>query len=278
MTRTVDVGRGGISDNKQNHSGGGIMQTNQLFSFMTFGVALATVFSSNICRAEFFEKLTDDQKQQILDGKQVTAFEDVDGEIWPKTMAWQKIDSTPEQAVAIASDYSRQHEYVYRIVGSEPYEISGNSTKVHYKMNLTKIRFVPDAVLKFFTDPNYDLEQKVNDPKNGVYECDWKLVAQTGLLSRTEGRAVYEALPGSQGTMVYYENFVTPNVSGFFGRLKKIAMKADSSVAAVKRGGGEALQTIVDHINDVVKTDPSYVEGRVLQFRKGLADSAANTN
>lgn len=203
-----------------------------------------------------YERLTESQKKIIQSGKQIHFFQDEPGEPWPKTKAFQRVEATPEEVVAVLSDYARQEQYVHRVSSSKPIPTHDPAvTLVDYRMNL------PSIVSAFF-DPTYRMLEKVEflGPDKG-YQISWNLVRAKSI-RRLEGRAWAEPLPGG-ATLLSYENLVEPVSNSFI-------LRTSAVIASVKRGGGDALQSLVSRIEDEAKNNRALLDQQLDNLRKIL--------
>jgi hypothetical protein len=224
-------------------------------------LALAIGFGGLSTRswAGHYDRLTEDQKRIVQSGRQVLLFEEVRDEMWPKTISYQRVEATPEQAMAVIIDFARHKEFVHRVSDSIVHNTSDSSIKtVDYKLNL------PEVLAPFF-NPNYTVQEKLISLRDGNYQIDWQLVKSSSI-ERLKGTSWIEALPGG-GTLLVYENFISPSVQNFI--LKRV-LRSSPVVAAIKRGGGETLQSIVDRIHQERTENLALLEQQIERLHKDL--------
>src|SRR5690606_26043173 len=77
-----------------------------------FGLMFASVFAAPAVRAVSYDDLSAAQKAAINKGELVSVTRDVAGKPWPAVWVFLRIDSTPEEGMAVFADAERHKEYV----------------------------------------------------------------------------------------------------------------------------------------------------------------------
>jgi hypothetical protein len=234
----------------------GLVSVLQKISFIS-GIVLVAV--PGVCSAHHYDKLTPGQKQLLQSGKQVTFFYDIPNEIWPKVRILQFVKATPEEAFAVIADFGRQAEYIHRVAASVP--IPTNNPKVMW----VDYRLKVPSILTAFIDPNYRMQEQIEylGEERGYQIC-WSLLYSKSI-RRVDGCSWFEPMPNGS-TLVTYDTFITP-IS------KNLIFRSKLALAAVRRGGGEALQTIVNRIEQEKIHNPALLNQEVLELRQRLDQS-----
>jgi hypothetical protein len=228
------------------------MKLNQIMGSVVLCIGL--LLHSEASFAKVYNRLTADQKRVLQQGGQLVYFQDVENEIWPRSWAYQRVQATPEEAMAVLADFDRQKEYVHRVANSVSHSTSDPSIKiVDYEMD------IPSA-LKLVFSPHYRVQNHIYYTEaEETYEMDWFLIQATSFKQIT-GHAWFEPLPDGT-TLIVYTNFGAPASNSFFFKRKVV-------VDGVKRGGPEALQTIVDRIEYEKKSHTDLLEAQIQDLRK----------
>ncbi|MGK5086084.1 hypothetical protein WDW86_00865 [Bdellovibrionota bacterium FG-2] len=177
-----------------------------------------------------YDELTADQQALIQKGEVVFVAKDVDGSPWPKAFVYLRIDSTPEEAAAVFSDYGFQKSYIPNILKSEiSKRISKTSVYVDYTIHIP-----------ILSDESYTVQDTLSAYDGGAsYRVDWTLIRADSTKS-TVGNARFEQL--GTGTLMAYYNFVVPG-SSMAGLVKKQAMKQVQDVTKAIRAQTQKERT-----------------------------------
>src|SRR5688500_18488135 len=86
---------------------------------------------------EVYAELNDQQKAAIQKGELVFFTENVAGSEWPKAFLYLRIDSTPEEAMAVFYDVERQTKYIPNIKKAKVSKVIDKRTReVDYTLNV----------------------------------------------------------------------------------------------------------------------------------------------
>lgn len=163
--------------------------------------------------AGVYDELGDSDKARVQNGEQVFLTEDVDGSSWPRVKIYQRTDATPEESIAVMSDFESQPSYISDVLYCKIVSWVDHATnQVAYKVH------VPVLADEKYTVQNhlakYDGESS--------YRLDWTMV-RADSASDIAGSARFEPL--GTGTIFAYTNFVNPT-SSFAGFVKGRALKS----------------------------------------------------
>lgn len=208
-----------------------------------------------------FDRLDGNQKARILNGGYLEFTKFYQGEAWPQVTVIQKVNSTPEEAMAVLTDFNNQSKFVYRVASSVAYRTNDPRTIiVDYRLDLS-------ALVKSVFDPQYRVQNQMTKGEEGSYLMSWSLVASRDI-SRVEGRATVEALPNGAGTLIYYSTLMTPRLDRNFIVVRML--KSQKVVDSIVRGAAKVLGSIVTQIERLKTTRPSELEASVQRFHEIL--------
>lgn len=190
---------------------------------------------------EVYDELNDAQKAAIQRGKQVFLTEDVPGAPWPRTFVYQRIEATPEEAMAVFFDVERQKDYVPNLKKSKISKvIDARTREIDYTLKVP-VFFIPDE--------DYTVRTVLSTFDNGAaYRTDWTLV-RADTTKESVGSARFEAL--GTGTILGYVNFVRPG-SSFADAVENKAMK---QVQETVRATVKQIETIRLKHRDVLENE-----------------------
>ncbi len=160
------------------------------FSIFTAGIHNA--FSGAI------DELSNSDKNKVKNGEQVAVYTNV-GKVWPKSNNYKRLESTPEEAAAIFSDYELQSFYFPSLIKSKISKVIDKFTnEVDFSLRLPF-----DLGIE-----NYTVKNKLSNYDNGdSYMVSWSLV-RADTTKSTEGSARFEKL--GTGTLLSFTNLIEP--------------------------------------------------------------------
>jgi hypothetical protein len=210
--------------------------------------------------SKIYDQLDANQKARIQSGQYLEFTQFFQGEAWPQIVVIQRVNATPEEAMAVLADFASQSRYVYRVKSSIVHPTNDPRVViVDYRLDLSS------AVSTVF-DPQYRVQNRLVKGADGSYQISWNLVSSRDI-SRLEGRATFEPLPGG-GTLIYYSTFMTPRLDRNFIVVR--LLKSQKVVDAIVRGGWKALASIVAQIENLKINRPSELQADVERFRNIL--------
>ncbi|MGK5085165.1 hypothetical protein WDW37_17900 [Bdellovibrionota bacterium FG-1] len=152
--------------------------------------------------------LSPEDQAKVQTGEQVMMTKP--GTVWPQIFIYQRLESTPEEAMAVLSDYERQKEYIPDLVYSQ----------IEKRIDKTTCEVGFSTLTHFFIHPreNYTTRELISSYDQGAsFRIDWKLISANQLRD-VVGYARFETL--GTGTLLAYYSYVTPPsvASGQSGR------------------------------------------------------------
>lgn len=199
--------------------------------------------------------LTAAQLEQFERGEPVQVLQPLTDSPWPRSTVYQFIESTPEQAAAVLSDYELQSSYIPKINTSRIIATRNGETDVQY----------------VFSIPIYPDEHSVSRQRVVVsgpeYRVEWHTVVDsTKKGSVTTGSATFRAMTnpktGKPGTVMIHDQSVVP--ASMFARVPMVRNKAIEA----SRDAAAAIRMQVEH--EVTK-DPAKLGAQLARMRAGIA-------
>jgi len=153
--------------------------------------------------AQAVNDLSADQRAILDSARQVSIVTDLPGEKWPRTCVYQYIESTPEEAVAVFTDYERQTSYIKSLRKSKISRVVDKRTmEVDYRLDVPIV-----------ADEDYTVRDRLSSEDSGSYRLDWTMVRASSTKA-IEGNARFERYrrhgAADDGTLLAYCNLVTP--------------------------------------------------------------------
>ena len=205
--------------------------------------ALAVTLLAMGAFADVFSKLSSDSQAKLGRGEMVVRTQDMSGSNWPAVTLYQLVDATPEEAVAVFTDYASQAGYlgdccgVVRAVVNDP--AVGGDPRVQ--------RVLYEIKVPVFANDQYELVETLSQGEGGTYSVSWRKVGNAGRTDNIIGRAYFE--PHGNGTLFLYDNFIkmTAFGSGLFAgqALEKTKTTVDAMARRMEQlheRGGPDLQ------------------------------------
>jgi len=181
--------------------------------------------------ANTFQELSPEDQAKVASGQMVTIYTDVTGAPWPKMKVYQRIDATPEEVMAVFSDYPLQSTYVPYVKVAKISQVIDKSTAlVDYTYNLPM----------GFGIENYTVRDHIEAYDEGKsFTVNWVLV-KADTTKRSEGEVRCEPLAGG-GTLYTYDSFIWPNRWGT--DLKWVIERAKQAVLDTVTATAKQIQT-----------------------------------
>lgn len=179
-----------------------------------FGFFFATASSLFASTPRIIDQLSPANLDAMRKGEQLVFTLKQSGP-WPRITIFQKVESTPEEALAVFSDYETQVHYIPRMIAVRILsKFDRRTADVEYTLDLPWP----------FTRESYVMRDRVGDyalsPEEKGYSLNWELI-RSGSLREAVGVAQFEAWDG--GTVMMYRNFVYPS-NGLAGAAKNEAL------------------------------------------------------
>lgn len=206
---------------------------------------------------KIYDQLDASQKARIQSGQYLEFTKFFAGEAWPQVVVIQRVNATPEEAMAIFADFRSHAQYIHRVASSVVYPTADP------KVSIIDYRLELSSVVSSVFDPQYRVQTRLIQGEEGSYQTAWSLVASRDM-ARVEGKATFEALPGG-GTLIYYSTLMTPRLDRNFIVVR--LLKSQKVVDSIARGAWKALGSIVARIEYLKVNAPNEVQRDVERFR-----------
>ena len=219
------------------------------FSKGFFGVVTLSLLASGMAHGAAFDELTPSEQATVEGGG--VAFRSVpdDSSSLPKMYLYQLIDATPEECLAVYSDFPLQKSYVPDMLMSDvESRPAANVAIVNFELKTP------------FPIPNEHYTARVTATQydgGSSYRSDWKLL-HADTTKDTVGSARFEA-HGSKTFLAYY-NFVTPGTRFASLITGRAAAQVKSTMAAFagqvtdeKANNPDLLQKQIGELEDSLK-------------------------
>lgn len=183
---------------------------------------MAVVFLSVTARGgEILKALNSEQRAQLLAGRQVFVEREIEGKPWPRVQVYELVEATPEEVLAVFSDYERANTYVPDVLSSRI--VKRHSPLVHDVEYEVEVPFLPDE--------RYTARNSLGHSPGGTLRVSWKLLAALQTKG-AEGNVAVEPFEGGRSVLCY-TNLVTPG-SAMAGLLRGLALeRMRKTVAAI---------------------------------------------
>lgn len=161
-----------------------------------------------------FSKMTPADEAAINRGEQVFRTQDVPDHPWPMVYVFERVESTPEEAAAVYTDYELQSHYVKDMKKSK---ISKRESPT-----VTDVDYILD--IPIVSDENYTLRESLSHEENKtVYHVQWNLI-RADTTQSSDGSCCFRAM--GTGTLLAFHAFVVPGSSiAGIGFIKSHAIK-----------------------------------------------------
>lgn len=208
------------------------------------------IVSPTLALAGIRAELTPAQITNLDRGAQVVITEEVEGRPWPRIRIYQTVKASPEEVIAVFSDYAQAKTFVPDVIKSEVSRtISPCVLEVDYQIDVPML-----------PDESYTARNSLTSTGDS-YKVSWSLVRA---LQTKASEGSLRVDPDNQGSVICYTNLVTPG-SSMAGLLRIPAMeRMKSSVAAIvkkvekqKAESPATLEKQILRLREVLKTDPS---------------------
>lgn len=202
------------------------------------------------------DQLSTERRMAIDRGEQLFVQEKVEGASWPRARVYQYAGATPEEAAAVWWDFERQASYIPNLKRSRVARVVDRRT-----VDVEQVLGIP-----VFADERYTVRNTIGVPDSGgIYRVDWTLVRASSTKA-TVGGVRFEPYRneqvGAEGTLVVYENFVTPGsrLAGIgFVKRRGLSQMRETVAAFVKQLAAERTR------------DPELLQRQLAALRAALA-------
>jgi hypothetical protein len=200
--------------------------------------------------------LSDSQRVLVERGEGVQVLQSVSNSPWPRSIVYRFIEATPEECLAVLTDYELQARYIPRMSSSRIVRRGGRETDVQYVIEIP-----------IFPDERTISRQRLA-ADSGIYQVTWRTLVSDSLHkgSITTGRATFAAMTnsrsGKRGTLMVHEQAVVP--SSAFARVPYVRGKAIES-------GRETAEAIARQVEKERAGDRVLLRSQLSRLREALS-------
>jgi len=215
----------------------------------TLLVTVSVLLSSSRLLASAFDELSDHDQHKLKAGQQVSLYTNMQSPYaaWPQGTIYQRIDSTPEEAVAVFFDFKHHSEYLPQVLKSEISSFIDKTTfQVDYAVG---IPYVPFGLAQETYALEYHLEF---DPTDKSYSIAWHLIRPGTFTEYSQGSIRFETMENG-GTLMAYDSFVLPYSIYYPAAGNSLAIEASKLV----------LKTVVGRIVGQIKKELTMESARL---------------
>lgn len=192
---------------------------NKLITLIFFGLLCST---SLLAMSEDQAKFLAQHQEALALSGHVLNREMVSNAPWPKVTIYMKVAATPEEAIALFSDFERQKDYVPNLLES----------KVVKQLSPSEVHTKYELKMPWPLSNSHYIHGTIIDHHASTYSIRWYMV-ESDSIDKVEGKATF--LSYKNQTLMIYESLIYPK--SFLARLFAGSMVSDTeaSTLAVKK-------------------------------------------
>lgn len=199
--------------------------------------ALGLMFASIGASAGVLDALSREQQRKVEAGESVVESHKVAGSAFPATTVYHLVNASPEEAMAVITDYGDQASYLKACCGLLKSEVVDPA--VSGDKRVQRVRY--ELEVPIFSNETYELHEKMKKDPDGTYRITWQKVSVGGHSDDITGHAVFE--PHNGKTILRYFNFTRVSTFGaglFAGQAVERAVKTvDAMAQHIEKERGE---------------------------------------
>ena len=229
-----------------------------LIRVMVMSVLILTV--AQAVWAGGWEELNSAQQGYLSRGGELVVRRPANEGPWPSFHAYMIVNSTPEEAAAVFTDFNNQKDYFKSVADSQVVAQRGNVFQIRYSLNLP----ISDVL------PGVNVQEKtlVEDvvkyqSASGTYRVDWRL-KEGDYTEKSVGSATFEPL-ASGGTLVVYRSFIVPKPLPSY--LFWVNLKEEKYIAKTEAAVKETVMELNSQVMKEVRTERSLLDTQIANLR-----------
>jgi hypothetical protein len=191
--------------------------------------ALGVMVASQSASARALAQLSGEELAQIDRGVPIVKSQDMPGSSWPAVTVYQIVNTTPEEAMAVFTDYGEQASYLKGCCGVLDSRVLDAAVGGDKRVQ----RVLYELQVPVVANERYELREEMSKSPYGSYRVVWRKVSLGGHSQDIVGQATFEPRGGK--TLFSYNNFTRINElgAGFFAN--QSVERARQTVAAMAR-------------------------------------------
>jgi hypothetical protein len=213
--------------------------------------------------ASAFEDLSENDQKKVNSGQQINIYiyRQNPKVSWPEGTIYQRIEETPEQAMAVYFDIAHHHEFLPYVIKSEISNFIERSTfQADYALG---VLYLPFGIAQENYSLEYHLEHNVSELS---YLLSWHMTRSGNVTEYSQGSIQFEPLENG-GTLMVYNSFVLP-----FSKFYWLASQSWGIQASKK-----VLKEVFDHTVNQIKKVRTLESERLIELIQELRKSVPHS-
>ncbi len=170
--------------------------------------ALGLMLAPQPASASVLDDLTSAERLLVDGGTPLVKSRDVSGSSWPSVFVYQIVNTTPEKAMAVFTDYGQQASYLKACCNVLVSRVLDPAVDG----DLTAQRVLYEIQVPIVSNERYELREEMSRGEDGSYRVVWAKVSTGGHSDAIVGRAVFEPYKGK--TLFFYYNYTKMTMAG----------------------------------------------------------------
>jgi hypothetical protein len=170
--------------------------------------ALGLMLAPQAASASVLDELTPAERLLVDGGTPLVKSRDVAGSSWPSVFVYQTVNSTPEEAMAVFTDYGQQSSYLKSCCGVVVSRVLDPAVDG----DLREQRVLYEIQVPVVSNERYELREGMSRGEDRSYRVVWAKVSTGGRSDAIVGRAVFEPYEGK--TLFFYYNYTKITAAG----------------------------------------------------------------
>lgn len=174
--------------------------------------ALGVMVASQSASARVVDQLSAAEIAQLDRGVPVVKTQDMPDSSWPAVTVYQLVNTTPEEAMAVFTDFGEQASYLRACCGVLQSRVIDTAVGGNRRVQ----RVLYELEVPVVSNERYELREELSKGPGGSYSVSWRKVSTGGHSDDIVGRATFE--PRGEKTVFSYYNFtkISEFGAGFF--------------------------------------------------------------
>lgn len=191
--------------------------------------AVGVMVASQSASGGVLDPLSPIERAQIDAGVPIVKSREMAGSSWPAVTVYQLVDATPEEAMAIFTDFGEQASYLRDCCGLLESRVIDPAVNGDRRTQ----RVLYELQVPVVSNERYELREELSRGSDGSYSVAWTKVSRGGHSAGIVGRAVFEPRHGKTVFSYYNYTRMTEPGAGFFAG--QSVERAQRTVTAMAR-------------------------------------------
>jgi hypothetical protein len=211
--------------------------------------ALGLILAPQAASAGVLDDLSLADRLLVEGGAPLVKTRDVAGSSWPAVFVYQIVNTAPEKAMAVFTDYGQQSSYLKPCCGVVVSRVLDPAVDGDPRAQ----RVLYEIEVPVVSNERYELNEEMSRGDDGSYRVVWAKVGTGGRSDNIVGRAVFEAHDGK--TLFFYYNYTKMTLTGAGLFASESVRRTQETVTAMARrmeeesaNGGARLEASVARV------------------------------